>query len=276
MPRAKLIAIDIDGTLIDSKTHLKPEVIEAVLRAGNDGAHVTLATGRMVSAAKQYIDTLGIELPLVALNGAFVGWSGNCREPIYNEPVSPVSSRAICKAAWDTDCSLLYVSRDTAFGRNINEITSPALSTWIDNISPLESIDSLEVMEPSLILIAGDKDETANLDRLIKGLGLEDTEHFFFPSMRFYPMHYLEIRALGTNKGKGLLKLAEFLDIRPEEILAIGDYINDVPMAEVVGAFAAPASAREEVKAIADYVSPFSNDEGAVAEILETLYFSVG
>jgi hydroxymethylpyrimidine pyrophosphatase-like HAD family hydrolase len=103
---------------------------------------------------------------------------------------------------------------------------------------------------------------------------LVDIEHFMFPSIRYFLMHYIEYRARGTNKGRGLAMLRKSLGIPRESVLAIGDYLNDIPMAEESGIFAVPANALEEVRAVADYISPSSNDEGAVAEILEELYFN--
>jgi hydroxymethylpyrimidine pyrophosphatase-like HAD family hydrolase len=105
-------------------------------------------------------------------------------------------------------------------------------------------------------------------------LKLVDIEHFMFPSIRYFSMHYIEYRARGTNKGRGLAMLRKSLGIPRESVLAIGDYLNDIPMAEESGIFAVPANALEEVRAVADYISPSSNDEGAVAEILEELYFN--
>ncbi|RKZ31378.1 hypothetical protein DRQ36_02250 [bacterium] len=273
MARPKLIVIDIDGTLIDSKTKLSPKVIDTIHRVTDDGALVTLATGRMVSASQIYIDELKIDLPTIALNGAFVGWVGDSREPIYHEPVSFESSRAILRAAWDIDATLIFVCCDRAFGRNISDLTAPALETWIVNISPLDDIDLIDGIEPTAILVAGEKSRVMTVKDATLSFGFEDITHYFFPSIRYYPMHYFEVRARGTDKGKGLAMLAEYLGISREEILAIGDYINDVPMAEIAGRFATPSNAHPEALTVADYISPFSNDENAVADILEKLYF---
>ena len=273
MPKPKLIAIDIDGTLIDSKTEILPEVVEAIKKVVADGALIALATGRMISACEQYLRQLNIELPTIALNGSFVGWTDTRMEPIYSETISHGTAHKIIETAWDSDVTLILVDCDHAFVRNITNITGPALETWIVNISPLKNTLDIDGTEPSLILIAGDGGDVATLQRRTSSLGIPDIDHYLFPSIRYYPMHYLEIRTRGVDKGKGLAVLADYLGIRYEDILAIGDYINDVPMAGIAGTFAVPANAREDVRAVADYVSPLSNNEGAVAEILETLYF---
>jgi len=273
-PKPRLIAIDVDGTLIDSRTRINPEVAASVKVAIEDGAMVALATGRMISAAKQYIDELGIDKPVVALNGSFVGWPGEEREPIYSEPISKESAQKLIELSWDAGVTLISVCCERAFARNITEITSPALASWIVNISPFEKFNSYNGGMPSAILVAGGKDEVTSLHDMIKSLKLSDIDKYFFPSIRYFPMHYLEIRAKGTNKGRGLEMLAKHLGVTHDEILAIGDYLNDLPMAKVANIFAVPSNAHPEALAIADYISPLTNDEGAVAEILDTHYFA--
>ncbi len=82
---------------------------------------------------------------------------------------------------------------------------------------------------------------------------------------------YLEFNPLGVNKGSGLVKMAEILNIPIEETLAIGDNINDLAMLQAAGTSACVANALDEIKAVCDYTSKASCWEGGVAEIIETL-----
>ncbi|HDR90697.1 MAG TPA: HAD family hydrolase, partial [candidate division Zixibacteria bacterium] len=199
----------------------------------------------------------------------------NCRKPIFHAPIHAESSMAVTRASWDTGCTIVHVNCDSALGRNLTELTAPALNSWIVNIAPLDDIEIITGMESSTILIVGNEAEITALNRraeeLIRGKALQ----YSFPSIRYFPMHYLEIRAAGTSKGAGLMKLAEHLGIKPAEVLAIGDYVNDIEMAQMAGSFGAPANARPEIIEIADYVSPFTNDEGAVSDIIEKMFFGV-
>ncbi len=272
MAKPRLIAIDIDGTLIDSQTRLRGDVERAIRRAMDDGAIVTLSTGRMISAARQYIDILKIDVPIIALNGAIVADGRNGGEPIYHEPISLESSKTIIEKAWESDTTLIFVRCDMAYARNITDLTGPALATWIVNITDFSDKEIIERFQPTAILIAGESETVGELYSNMTEL--VDIEHFMFPSIRYFPIHYIEYRARGTNKGRGLAMLRKSLGIPRESVLSIGDYLNDIPMAEESGIFAVPANALEEVRAVADYISPSSNDEGAVAEILEELYFN--
>ncbi|MCK5833727.1 Cof-type HAD-IIB family hydrolase [bacterium] len=274
MPKPRLIVIDIDGTLIDSQSYLRPDVEKAILRAIDEGVFVTLATGRMISAAREYIDRLKLRLPVIALNGAIIANSYGGK-PLYHEPISIESSVKIVEAIWDTDSTLIFVCCDKAYARNVSELTGPALSTWIVNISNFEDIDLLGKKKPSTILVAGHRDSIEGIQSNTRALNLEDIEDHLFPSIRYFPMHYVEYRARGTNKGKALKMLREHLGVSRDEVLSIGDHINDISMAEESGIFAAPASAHQVTRDAADYVSPLSNDEGAVAQILDEFYFRI-
>jgi len=79
------------------------------------------------------------------------------------------------------------------------------------------------------------------------------------------------LRRIGVNKGTGLKALRKYLGIEKSETLAIGDFINDVPMFMEAGIRATVANAHENVLKIADYVSKYSCDNDAVADIIENL-----
>jgi len=269
MSSDKLIAIDVDGTLINHKTTLLPEVAQRIIEIKNSGIDITLATGRMASAALTYIEALEIDLPVVALNGVFVGSPIDATEPIYHEPVSNSSLNRIIDVVEDIPVSTVIAMGNKALGRNINDITKPALDSWIVNISPYDRRNIDKLQNASIILIAGDEKSTRNAKKRLENSNLVDVDIFFFPSIRYFPMHYLEIRSRGTNKGKGLAMLAEELGYKRENIIAIGDYLNDISMRDTAGFFGAPANAHEEVVKIADYVSEFTNDETAVVDIIE-------
>lgn len=273
MPRFRLIAIDIDGTLLDSKTNLRDDVAKAIRRAIDEKIFVVLATGRMVSASRKYLEELNIDLPTIALNGSFVGWVSNKKEPIYHKPISPKTAMNIVSSSWDIDVTSVFICCDNAHVRNIKYFTGKSLESWVANITALEHKEKINGLAPSTILVAGEKETIVGYENEIDKDEFEDIDTYFFPSIRYFPMHYLEIRARGTSKGKGLSMVAKWLGIEKKSVLAIGDFLNDIPMKESAGLFSAPKSAHPRVLEIADYVSPLSNDEGAVAEILETLVF---
>lgn len=83
--------------------------------------------------------------------------------------------------------------------------------------------------------------------------------------------YFLEILPLGANKGAALTRLARHLGIPMESVMAIGDAMNDLSMIEAAGFGCAPANALDEVKRRARYVSKFSNDEDAVADLIDSV-----
>ncbi len=89
-------------------------------------------------------------------------------------------------------------------------------------------------------------------------------------AVSFSSNRYLELNRIGIDKGVGLRHLANYLNIAIEDTIAIGDNLNDWQMIEAAGLGCAVANAREEIKAISKYVCHSDNNEGAVAEVIET------
>ena len=109
-------------------------------------------------------------------------------------------------------------------------------------------------------------DEPEILDHAITQLPLDFKEQYTI--VKSAPF-YLEILHKGANKGIALAKLAEHLNIKQAEVMAIGDNENDMAMLEYAGIGVAMQNAVEKTKAVADYVTTASNDEDGVKEAIE-------
>ncbi len=261
-----LVVIDLDGTLIRSDLTVGEDTVCAIRRAKERGVRVTFATGRMISASAHYIDVLGVELPVVALNGALVGGRGG-NDVIFHKPLPRDDFERVLPALAESRAAVTLVYGDSSCGWNIDPAMCRKLSSWITGISAASPAEVPR--EPTIALIAGDEAkvrETADRIRSAEARGLQ---LFVFPSIRFYPMWYAELRAAGVDKGVGLRALRQALGIPKEKVLVIGDFLNDLPMFAEAGLKAAVANSHNDVIAAADYVSPLSNDQDAVAEIIE-------
>jgi len=266
----KLIAIDVDGTLVRSDLSIGERTLRAIEKSKDAGILVTLSTGRMVSATERYLHELSIDMPIVALNGSIVkGLDGDV--PVYHEPLPEKAFDSILPVLSKSVGATILVRCDSSFGWNIDERLKEILSSWIvgiEDISPEES-----PRKPTIAMVAGMENLMRDTFDEIKKLELEGIQYFLFPSIRYYPMWYLEVRAANVDKGSGLKALCKKFDIEPDETLAIGDFLNDLSMFEFAGHTAAVANAHQDVIDVADYVSPLSCDRDGVAEIIEKLVF---
>lgn len=259
----KMVAIDLDDTLLDSRYRIAPPCIEAIHRARDKGILVTLATGRMFQSALPYAQLLGIDLPLICYQGALVKstFSG---EVLYQRCIRAELARELLevlqKAGSDYHMYSLeemYISQMTPILKEQCRITGiePIL---INNIHELlEEFEPVEIM--ALFAEEAERREVQN----------QLTQHFG-SELHITPFKYnsLEIMDGQATKARALASLADQFHILQEEIMAIGDSYNDLPMIEWAGIGVAVANADELVKAKADYITA-SNDEQGVARALE-------
>jgi len=273
MRKPELVIIDLDGTLLRGDQTVGERTLEAIARARDRGVMITFATGRMVSASRKYLRLLGIDLPMVALNGALVkGDREDESDVVYHAPVPEDSFHAMFDAIAESRATVSVVKIDRTFGWNINPEISKKLSAWIVNITEVEP--EYAPSEPTIVMVAGDEEPVRETYEAVKSINPDGIDYFIFPSIRYYPMWYLEIRGKGVHKGSGVRALREKLGIPREKTMVIGDFINDLPMFEEAGIRAAVANAHQDIIDMSDYVSPYSCDQDGVADIIEKVILS--
>ncbi len=267
--RIRLVALDLDGTLIGDDLLLRPRTVATIRAVVARGVHVALATGRMTSSALPYALELGLRAPLVGLQGALVREMPAPGSPrlgrlLLHRPLAADVAREAM--AWSRAAGLtphvnhlermvLPASDDHtddysrwSFGR---VLLVPDMDAWIRHpVTKVISVAPPPLAEMSLAAaraaFAGRADATVS-----------------------HPM-FLEFLAPGVNKGRAVRFLARRLGIEPRETLAIGDQLNDLEMIGEAGVGVAMAGAPEAVRAAARVVAPPIEEEGA-AQVLEEL-----
>ena len=265
----ELVVIDIDGTLIRSDLTIGERTLDAIAEVKRRGIAITFATGRMISAARRYIEQVGVRLPIIALNGALVGKHRD-GDAVLHTPIIEEHFAKMLPMLAQSEAATTIVQGDVAFGWNIDDFLRERLSSWIVNICEISPHDSPP--QPTIAMVAGKEIPVKNTAEQLRTISIDkEIQLFLFPSIRYYPMWYLELRAAGVDKGTGLAALRNSLGIDKQDVLVIGDYLNDLPMFEEAGMRTAVSNAHADVVAAADYVSPLSCDRDGVGEILEKM-----
>ena len=267
--RIRLVALDLDGTLIGEDLRLPPRTTAAIRAAVERGVHVVLATGRMTTSALPYARELGLRAPLIGLQGALVrempapGSARLGRLLLHRPLAADVAHDAIawCRAVGLTphvnhlEKMVVPVSdqrADDYSGWNLGRVVVvPDLDGWIRGpVTKIISVARPPLADASLELaradFAGRADPTVS-----------------------HPM-FLEFLAPGTNKGSAVRFLARRLGVDLRDALAIGDQGNDAEMIAEVGMGVAMAGAPEAVRAVARLIAPPLAEEGA-AQVIEEL-----
>ena len=263
----ELIILDIDGTLLDSDNHL-PESSESAIRALiNQGKHITLCSGRCYPEVRPIINHLGIQDPYAVSGGSAI--------------IDPVLDAAIYFSLMRTEQILSLVDMAHTFDMGILAHTIKELLCEVTE-RDWEFIQSLETMRghgsfmPKRVMDITTQ-ITSGIIRLnvfSRTIKLED----ILPEIRKRNLgvhaikmtRTIEIANAGIHKGAALQKIASYLDIPLEKTAAIGDALNDVEFLKSAGYGIAMGNAPQELKQVADFVAPTS-DEGGLAIALDKL-----
>ena len=268
----KLLAIDIDGTLLNPVKQITPRTLEAVRAAQQAGIIVTLATARRYRNTLPIADTLGIDIPLVLCDGAM----------IMEHPHGKVLTTHLLEAEVAQQAVELLVRHKVQ--PVVHHINGQIEETWtgdtqLDNewlaMYFTSFADTMQRMEYET-LCTGHPDPLRVVafasEKQIYGLIPEiSTLACSWNAVRSgnYGSAELAILHQTCSKATGVTTLAKLLDIPLEQIMAIGDNHNDLEMLQAVGWGVAMGQAPDEVKAVAHAVTA-SNQEDGVALAIET------
>jgi len=258
----KLIALDMDGTLLDRQLVIPPRSLKAIAAALDRGVKVTIATGRMFCSAQPYARRLGLgDIPLITYNGGLVKTAVSGKV-LLHLPVPRELARAVVQFAQERRLYIQYYLDDQVLVPEVNE--KARLYYEISQVEPIPVGDLLAALtgDPTKLLIIEDEEKMPGIARELK-------EHFGdqFYLTGSYPF-FLEIMHREISKARSLSLVAQRLGIRREEIMAIGDSYNDQQMLAYAGLGVAIKSAPPEVQAAAAYVPQAEGVEG-VAEAIE-------
>ncbi|MEE9403334.1 MAG: Cof-type HAD-IIB family hydrolase [Algisphaera sp.] len=259
--KIRMIAIDVDGTLLSSDKRLSVKAIEAVTEARRKGIKVVIATARPPRTVLEIYNHLKLNTHQVNYNGALIQHP-EFSKPLHHEPLTADLAYAICSVARKTDenCVIAlevldkwYTDRDDP-----TLVTETSKTFKPDYIGPLlehlrQPVTKLLIMAPPdrMAIIR----ETL-VERYRKSANLITTEG-----------HLTQISARRADKAYGLRTLCEKYKVDRSEVLAMGDGQNDLRMLHFAGLGVAMGNATDDVKAVADVVGPTNDEEGVARTI---------
>lgn len=238
----KLLALDMDGTLLNDNHEITLETSKWIHKAMDEGIHVCLSTGRAASSALPYGQELGLETPMVTVNGSEV-WKSP-RELYRRTLLDPASVHQMHQLALEKDVWFWAYSVERLYNRD----------NWLKENQSLEQVEWLKFGYNT------ENDELRHeiLMALQNMGGLEVSNSSPFN---------LEINPQGINKAAGIAEVCELLNIDMSEVVAVGDSLNDLAVIEAVGLGVAMGNAQDVVKESADLVVASNNDDGIVEVI---------
>ena len=260
----KLIAIDMDGTLLREDKTISDRTKKAIQMAHEKGVKVVLASGRPIEGLERYLKELNLcsdEDYVLSYNGSVVQNVGT-REVIAQSALKGKDLKYLYELAQKLGVNIHAFSKEGCITPKINEYS--LVEGRINGIDVKEvDYDTIDMDEDIIKIMMVDPEEI--LEEAIKNLPPEVYEAYTV--VRSAPF-FLEFLNKASGKAVGVKALSEHLDIQREEVMCIGDAGNDLDMIEFAGLGVAMGNAFEEVKKAADYITA-SNEEDGVAEVIE-------
>lgn len=262
----KLVAIDMDGTLLNSNNEVSERTKKAIEMAKKKGVHIILSTGRVLKSALSYSRNLDLKNPIVACNGAIiVDEDANIiyKRPIDNNKVKEIVNLARRKNIYyhfyDESKFYSHVKVDEVlqFYNEGNENTSIDIKVFQD-IEEIVKHKDLNVYK--FLFIDNNQDNLQDLRGELDKLGDISTSSSW--------ANNIEAMGLNVSKGEAIRELCTRLQVKPEEVIAIGDSENDLSMLRFAGLGVSMGNGDESIKKQADYTTD-SNDEDGVAKVIE-------
>jgi 5-amino-6-(5-phospho-D-ribitylamino)uracil phosphatase len=276
----RLVALDVDGTLLDRRGRIPDENLAALHEAARRGVHLVVVTGRSYPFALQAVEALPDPLTLIVYNGAVARIRGG--DTLAVRPLPQATARRILEGtrAWRAS-TLMQFDRDgrgqTVYDKMSWELPNRSgyyarVQRFVEQVADLEH--ALDAGPPVQVAFNGTVDEMADLVRVLDSL---DTGGEVAVSVTSYPARdftLVDVNATGATKGQALAEVARHLGVAREDVLAIGDNHNDVDMLLWAGTGVVMGNAEPDLLALGLPIVA-TNDEVGLAEALHQYVLGV-
>lgn len=272
----RLIAIDIDGTLLNSQREITPRTLRAIEKAITAGKRVALCTGRSLQSARAIAEQTHPEAILIFHSGALILETLN--GPLLKAVNLP---RALA-------FEIILYFKEKGYDPLVYESVPEGLHFWyepprsdnewqrryIQGSGPrarqIGDLSGAPFVDPAQVAIAGSEEAIIRMRALLNdrwpGIGV-----ILSRSTLGGVNWFMEVVPAQVSKAQGLAVIGTAYGIDPKEMIAVGDNFNDLDMIEYAGLGVAMGNAPEAVKESADFVAP-SNDEEGVAYVIERFF----
>lgn len=263
--KIKAFATDLDGTLL-YKNDISQSNLKALGMLKESGVIPIFVTGRIYTSALYYAQKHGLDIPIIGCNGAVVA-NNKCEIISYN-PIEDEISMSIAELCDKNNLYYHFYDTNTFYSRFMRTKRIAHLTKSIDEdilfqgdmlFSDNAVYRAMEIGKGIAKFVINISENQVN--ELFKDLDLEKIE------ITKSGPYSIEIMKSGVTKYKGLEILAKYYNLKLDEIAAIGDYDNDIPMIENAGYGIAMGNALESVKEHADYITLSNVDDGVAAAI---------
>lgn len=255
----RLIAIDVDDTLLTDELCIPERVSRAIRKAVEKGVRVVLCTGRTKKGVQRYYDELGLDTLYITAGGAEVYDAAG--HALFTRSVDPPLVKQILEYAYKNGLhAQVYIDGELVYREKNKYSELYEIPYGYSGIVEPNLIKLPQIITPKVLFVT-DENRIAAIQK--------DVENRFpMLTIKQSKPVYLEFAHPSVNKGEALAFTANYYGIDQQDVIAIGDTDIDIPMLEYAGLGVAMANAKPHVQLAADIVCP-SNQQGGVADVIE-------
>ena len=267
----QLLVLDVDGTIAGVSNQIHPLVQQAIQAAQARGVQVAIATGRMYRSALRFHQAIGSRLPLIAYQGALIRDPAteqtHCHQTISRQTALQLLDY-FEQVEYQQELSVHVYINDQLYVRALSAETQTYIERVAIDAIPVGDLRQVLTEEPTKVLALSHT--STHIDNLLSDL-----------RKRYSPAELYLTKSVATffeathplvNKGAAVRYLAEeLLGLQAANVMTIGDNLNDLEMIEYAAVGVAMGNAPESVKAVADWVAPDVELQGAAAAIEQFL-----
>ena len=272
-PPIRLLAIDIDGTLLDPQFQISSANLAALQRAHQNGVEVVLVTGRRHAFATPIAELLGFDLWLISSNGAI---TRSLRGESFHSDLLPrdTARKLIGKMDAFRGNAVVTFDQETK-GALVLERTdelSASISRWVEKnrqfLSIVVPLEQALVRDPVQVMFCGDISRMAEALRQLASAGMDAEITVLRTEYLARDLCIIDVLNHGCSKGHAVERWATHRGFQREQVMAIGDNYNDIEMLEFAGVPVIMGNACPELKQNR-WLETLSNDQSGVAAALE-------
>ena len=272
-PPIRLIAVDIDGTLLNSQFRISEKDLQALRRAHQDGIEVILVTGRRHAFALPIAEQLGFSLWLISSNGAV---TRSLQGETFHQDLLPVATcRELCQVMQEFRGNMVVTFDKESQGalvlERMDELTS-SIRHWLEkNMQFIEFVTPIEkalIADPLQAMFCGTIARMKAAVRTLESSPVQDEITFARTEYPARDLCIVDVLNRDCSKGHALERWANYRGLPREQVMAIGDNFNDLGMLAFAGAPFIMGNACEELKSRGWPVT-LCNDESGVAAAIE-------
>ena len=259
----KLIASDMDGTLLDENSKVPPETYELVHELREAGVHFAASSGRRLDTLREFFEPVADEMDFVASNGAQVMVDGNL---IDREVYSHAAVRRLERVTEKFDClHLALFDRTRSFLLDDESLYEREMDKDLPNAERVFAAPGPDVNILKASVFCDNADYVMDMAYVLER---ELGDCFVFaPSAK----KWIDAMQIGVTKATGIRQIMEHLDVNADEVMAFGDAMNDYEILSFVGHPIAMGNGRYAVKQIAERVIGSNTEQAVQAEMKRVL-----